>query len=150
MHSGNLVLKAAKKKRFVSCYRIRQSILTLAEEGYTKNTAAKIAELNNELNSLKKILETTYVNSLMRWNETKRVIFIVLFGVLIFVGLLSIVYSHRIAGPLFRIRRCVDILAQGKDIPPIRLRKRDEFKGLADSLDKLRSTLKDKGLLESE
>ena len=59
-------------------------------------------------------------------------------------------FSHRIAGPLYRIRTCVDMLAEGKNMAPIRLRKRDEFKELAASLENLRSALKDKGLLEDE
>lgn len=74
----------------------------------------------------------------------------VLFFVLLLVGLLSLLYSHRIAGPLFRIISCVDMLVEGKDIPPIRLRDNDQFKDLAESLDKLRIHLKDAGLLESK
>jgi HAMP domain-containing protein len=150
IQGGELVLRAAKEKPLVPVYSIRQTIVALETEGYTKDTATKVARLRSELNSLKGILETTYVDTLTQWNDTKRNILVVLFAVLLFVGLLSLLYSHRIAGPLFRIRTCVDALSQGKDIPPIRLRKHDEFKELAASLDKLRRNLKDKGLLESE
>jgi len=149
-NSGELVLRAAKEKPLVPFYSIRQTIVTLENEGYTKDTATKVKQLRKELNSLRDILEATYLDTLTQWDKTKRVIFVVVFWVLLFVGLLSLLYSHRIAGPLFRIRRYVDMLYEGKDIPPIRLRKHDQFKELAESLDKLRGKLKDRGLLESE
>ena len=42
------------------------------------------------------------------------------------------------------------MLSEGKDTGPVRFRKHDEFKEVAASLDKLRSNLKDRGLLESK
>jgi len=45
------------------------------------------------------------------------------------------------------------MLSEGKDTGPVRFRKHDEFdefKEVAGSLDKLRSNLKDRGLLESK
>ena len=148
--SGQVVLKAAKEKPLVPVYAIRQAIATLEKEGYTSDTAEKVTVLKKELESLKDTLETTYVDTLTEWDKTKHAIFVVLFFVLSFVGLVSLVFSHRIAGPLFRIRNCVDMLAQGKNMPPIRLRKRDEFKELAASLEKLRTDLDDKGLLKND
>ena len=148
--SGELVLKAAKEKPLVPFYSIRHIIVTLEEEGCTKDTAAKVRKLKNELDSMRGILETTYLDTLGQWNENKRVIYVGLFFVLLFVGLLSLLYSHRIAGPLFRIRSSIDMLAERKDIPPIRLRENDQFKDVAESLDKLRSHLKDAGFLESK
>jgi HAMP domain-containing protein len=150
VESGKLVLRAAKEKPLVPVYSIKQTILALQKQGYTKDTATKVTRMKSEVESLTKMLETTYSDTLTEWDETKRTIFFVLFFVLVLVGFLSLVFSHRIAGPLFRIRRCVDMLVEGKDMPPIRLRKRDEFKDLAASLDRLRIVLKDKGLLESE
>lgn len=76
------------------------------------------------------------------------VIFAGLFGVLVCTALLSLSYSHRIVGPLFRIRRCIDMLSEDIDVLPIQIRKHDEFRDLAASLEKLRRNLKDRGLLE--
>jgi signal transduction histidine kinase len=148
--NGELVLRAAEEKPLVPFYSIRETIITLEKEGYTKDTATKVKKLKYELNALKNILETTYLDTLTQWNKNKRIIFVVVFCVLLFVGLVSLLYSHRIAGPLYNVRRCIDMLYEGKDIPPIRLRKHDEYKELAESLDKLRGKLKDRGLLESE
>ena len=150
MSSGELVLKAAKEKPLVPFHSIRHVIVTLEKEGCTKDTEAKVTRLKNELNSMRNILEMTYLDTLGKWNENKRVIYVALFFVLFFVGLLSLLYSHRIAGPVYRIRSSIDMLVEGKDIAPIRLRENDQFKDVAESLDRLRSRLKDAGLLESK
>jgi HAMP domain-containing protein len=147
LESGELVLRTAKEKPLVPVYTIRQTIAALEKQGYTHDTADKVTRLKGDLDSLKKTLETTYVDTLTQWDKTRRNIFVVLLFVLVFVGLLSLVYSHRIAGPLYRIKRCVEMLAEGKNMSPIRLRKHDEFKELAASLDRLRATLKEKGFL---
>lgn len=49
--------------------------------------------------------------------------------------------SHRIAGPVYRISRYVDFLRKGKYDSILSLRKRDELKGLARRVDKLRMKL---------
>ena len=56
-----------------------------------------------------------------------------------FIAVLSLLYSHRTAGPLYRIKKCVDSFVEKKDTGPIKLRKHDEFKDLAASLEKLRN-----------
>jgi signal transduction histidine kinase len=83
-------------------------------------------------------------------NTEKVVIFSGLFIVLVCTAGLSLLYSHRIVGPLSRIRKCADMLSEDMDMLPIRVRKCDEFRDLAGSLEKLRSSLKDRGLLESK
>ncbi len=147
--SGQVVLRAAKEKPLVPVYAIRQTIAALEKDGYSTDTAAKVTVLRGQLESLKNALETAYVDTLTEWHDTKRAIFVLLFFALLFVGLTSLVFSHRIAGPLFRIRTCVDMLAQGKNMPPIRLRRRDEFKELAASVENLRTVLNEKGILEN-
>jgi len=49
----------------------------------------------------------------------------------------SILLSHRVAGPLYRIERTLDRLIQGEDVEHIRLRKNDELKELAEKINKL-------------
>ncbi len=57
---------------------------------------------------------------------------------LIFVlGALSVVFLHRIAGPLYRIERMLDKVIQGEDIGRIRLRKKDELKDLAEKINEI-------------
>ncbi len=45
---------------------------------------------------------------------------------LVFVGVVSAVYSHRFFGPLFRIRRAIEHMAEGDTTIALRLRDSDE------------------------
>ena len=150
LNSGELILRAAKEKPAVPFYSIRQIIHTLEKQGYTENNLAEIASLKRELHTLKNILEASYVDTLQQWKRTKRVMYAALLCVLMGVWFLSLLYSHRIAGPLFRMRMYMDMLSEGKDVPPIQFRKHDEFKELAESLDKLKNNLKSRGFLGTE
>lgn len=70
-----------------------------------------------------------------------------LFGealIFVCVGILALVYSHRIAGPIFRISKYIKMLSEGKEIPPVKVRYYDEFKEVAEQLDKLREKLGEK------
>jgi len=65
-------------------------------------------------------------------------------------GFLGLIFSHRIAGPLYRMRRYIDMLSKGQEIPPVRVRGYDEFKEIAHSLDNLRISLNNKRRLYEE
>jgi len=56
---------------------------------------------------------------------------------IIFVFLLTIIFSHRIIGPVNRFKELVDKIRGGDFSTRIHLREHDEFKGLADSIDEL-------------
>lgn len=51
--------------------------------------------------------------------------------------LAGVFYSHRLAGPVFRMRRTLHEAIEGKSVKPILLRQNDEFKELADDLNRL-------------
>jgi hypothetical protein len=48
-----------------------------------------------------------------------------------------ILWSHRFAGPMIRLRRSMHDLAEGKSVAPVRLRSRDYWKYLADDFNLL-------------
>ena len=56
---------------------------------------------------------------------------------------ISVVISHRLAGPIFSIERTIDRIVQGEKVEFIRLRKNDEFKGLAEKINGLITIIKD-------
>lgn len=58
------------------------------------------------------------------------------FGCVIAVAA-GILYSHRIAGPLLRIRRTLGDFLSGRAVDPIVLRENDELKELADDLNRV-------------
>lgn len=51
--------------------------------------------------------------------------------------LAGLLYSHRIAGPVYRIKNTIDEVLEGKSPAVIVLRKHDELKDLAMSLNRL-------------
>lgn len=59
----------------------------------------------------------------------------VVFAVLIVIaGILVILYLHRVVGPVFRIEKTLQEIKEGKPFVPIRLRRNDSFKSLAEAI----------------
>jgi hypothetical protein len=49
----------------------------------------------------------------------------------------SLVYSHKVAGPVYRFQKSLDMLLEGQLDFMIRLRKKDEFKSIAEKMNSL-------------
>ena len=148
--TGELLLQKEKGKLTLQVSSIDETLRQLEKENYPKGAIEKIEILKKKLLIFKDILGIKYFAYLEEWAKTKMALLTVLAMVLVCVGIISLLFSHRIAGPIYRIRKSIDMLSEGKDIPPVQLRKYDEFKELAASLEKLRKILKEKGFLESK
>ena len=96
----------------------------------TLNTIISQLELENKLVNVYEIVKNINIFLLKRFG-----IFILILIILVFY--LEIRFLHRVAGPLFRIERVLREIAEGKDIEPIRLRKKDFYKSLADAVNKV-------------
>ena len=87
--------------------------------------------------------------------ESSRIGWLVLFSVLTFALvalLLGIVVTHRIAGPVYRVRRLLEDLGQGRrEVPRHGLRDGDELRELFDAASSLVKTLRteDEATLEA-
>ena len=57
--------------------------------------------------------------------------------VFLVIAAFSVVFSHRIAGPVYRLERTLDELIQGEDVEHIHVRKHDELQGLIEKTNKL-------------
>jgi signal transduction histidine kinase len=82
-------------------------------------------------------------------DHVKRQIFVRTFlflvpTMLVIIGF-AIVISHRVVGPLYRIQHTIDDVIQGKDVPNLRLRKKDdpEIKNLANKINDLFAVIKE-------
>jgi nitrogen fixation/metabolism regulation signal transduction histidine kinase len=147
--SGERILGIQTDTVFAELSTIKKT-LRRVEDVSAKDIEDNVTVLKDVLGSFEGTMLSAYSEGAERWNQAKLLVLISLFSVLAGTTMLALLYSHRIAGPLFRIRRCINSLSEGKDIEPIRLRKNDEFKELAQSLDKLRTSLKDRGFLQSQ
>jgi HAMP domain-containing protein len=148
--TGESILKTEKEQHFVEISSVSQALYNLETEGCPQGTANELRRLMNELLPMQTILATTHFDTFVKWEKTRFFIFAGLISILLFVAIIALLSSHRIAGPIIRIRKSVEMLCEGKDIAPVTLRSYDEFKDLAASLDRLRMRLKDKGFLESD
>lgn len=81
--------------------------------------------------------ETTATGILRDMWDRYRIVVFALMGLVPFFCLDLIMWSHRFAGPMIRIRRSMHDLAAGKAVAPIRLRSRDYWKHLADDFNLL-------------
>lgn len=63
---------------------------------------------------------------------------------ILFAAILVLFYSHRLAGPVYRIQKHLDLMITKNYDIPIKLRKNDEFKGIAEKINLLQSSLKEK------
>jgi hypothetical protein len=148
MKSGEVLLAREKTQIHSEISFIDETISIIGRENYPPDTIKKVEVLKKRLLNVGQNLEIEYLKTMEKWAETKMSIVFLISVVLAFAGVLSVLYSHRIAGPLLRMRRCIDMLAEGKDIPPFHFRSYDEFKEVGVSFDRLRQALKDKGLLK--
>ena len=147
--TGDAMLRLGNDRIFASLSAIKHT-LTRLEKASTKDTEDDVKRLRDILVSFEDSVLLAYQASHGKWNRAKVIVFSGLFCFLLGTAILALLCSHRIAGPLYRIRMCINKLSEGKDIPPLRLRKHDEFKELAKSLDNLRVNLKNRGYLESK
>ncbi len=74
------------------------------------------------------------------WDRYRPLAFTV-FALLPLFCLDLILWSHRFAGPMIRIRRALHDLASGKSVPPIRLRAGDYWSDLADDINLLQQRI---------
>jgi len=87
--------------------------------------------------------------------ESRRIFWLVLLSVVVFalaVLLLGIIITHRIAGPVYRVRRLLSDLAEGRrEVPRHGLRDGDELRELFDAASSLVKTLRaeDEATLEA-
>lgn len=71
--------------------------------------------------------------------ELNFILYLISFGSLIFLGLVSVlglVLSHRVAGPIFNISRVLSEIREGNRQARITLRPKDEFQQLANEVNK--------------
>jgi hypothetical protein len=57
--------------------------------------------------------------------------------VLFIIWFMALELTHRIAGPIYRLERELDIRIEGREKGPIKLRQGDELTGLAEKINKL-------------
>lgn len=101
----------------------------------TLNTILSQLEMENQLIDAYRIISS--INSLL----VKRLV-VLLVAVIILALVLEILFLHRIAGPIYKIEKTLNDLADGKEVDFIKLRKKDFFHSLAGAVNRVIELMK--------
>lgn len=74
--------------------------------------------------------------------KTSEILVVPVLILMVIFSLVGIFYSHRIAGPLYRVKKICDELAKGNLNQNVKFRKNDEFHDVAEALNKVINGLK--------
>ncbi|MFH1128383.1 MAG: hypothetical protein V1699_03110 [Candidatus Omnitrophota bacterium] len=146
--TGQLFFFKEKIKVSSEVAAISDTIEQLSRGDYPPEAITNVEILKHKLAVLKDNIDGSHYKAMEHWAKAKMAAMSVLVLILFFSGIMSIIYSHRIAGPLYRLAKSLDMLAEGQDVPLFHFRAYDEFQELAASFDRLRKALKDKGYLK--
>jgi len=97
-----------------------------------------IVELRKNVKSLKSFSQDLIKLNTFQWASLNRV---AIKGLAIFtVGgiLLWLVFSHRVAGPIYRVQKILDSWRHNHAVPPIKVRPTDEFQDLFAGIEEIR------------
>ncbi|MDD5730648.1 MAG: hypothetical protein PHN57_05925 [Candidatus Omnitrophica bacterium] len=145
--SGERTMKNEKLRLAKETALLKDTLQKIESAQGGLDSARKNAILKHDVQILQYNLEKQYFKDLGDWIDVKLTLLIIMPLILMCVGIMALLYSHRIAGPLSRMGKCMDMLAQGKYIPAISFRKYDEFKEVGEAFERLREKLEKKGLI---
>jgi len=147
--SGEMLITIEESKLSVQLFPLRQAVNQLQlSAGSSREAVQRLRMVRYEVDYLEDSLKLSYYDMVRRWSLAKLTVYNMLAAAVIGISLLALIISHRVAGPLLRVRRCLDLMSEGKDVPPVRFRYYDEFKEVGEALEALRSSLKGKGFLK--
>ncbi len=120
-------------------YYWMRSIINPSEEFLTVRTSVeKEATLQeNGETRIEKYMVSEESPPLRPYEYIAPIILLNNFIILIVLGFMGIIYSHRIAGPIYNINRALDLAASGELHREIRLRQGDFFQETASKLNKI-------------
>lgn len=146
--SGELVVEKERRKILAEFASISRTLKQSQEISLPKDIKDQIDIFSKRLSIFKDELAIQHYGLVEEWAKTKMQLLAVLLLVLLCVGIISLIYSHRIAGPIYRLKQDIEMLQEGKDSGRIKVRLADEFQDLAAALEKLRVILKSRGYLK--
>ena len=148
IQSGELLVEKQKSKIVEEFSSIDKTLKQMQAVNLPQDVNNQLEIFSKKLSILQEELNIQYYNLVEEWAKTRMKLLAVLFLGMLSVGIISLIYSHRIAGPIYRLTKAVEALQEGKEIGYIKVRPGDEFHDLADSLEKLRVILKNQGYLK--
>ena len=144
LSGGQFLIFKAKGEASTQLSSLDNQIQLLAGRHMAEKTVSvdKLNELRKDILGSRLIINKTHQEIISEWQNMTLLMLAGMLAILLCVTVLSVLYSHRITGPLVRIRRIIEMMADKQPVPVVKLRKYDEFQDLAAALNRLSSTLK--------
>jgi methyl-accepting chemotaxis protein len=143
INAGQEQLKSQKQRISVTFEALQKDSNRIEGKETPDQRIEDIKKLIRYLTVIQNDLEARDREIVNNWKLTQNSIILVLLLALFGVGAAALIFSHRIVGPIFRIKRYIDMLADGQEIPVVKIRKNDEFQDVAQSLERLRKRIAD-------
>jgi methyl-accepting chemotaxis protein len=108
-----------------------------------RNPAQTVAieKVQRDIQNLKFLSRDLIAMNEFQWVKLNRLIIQIILLLVIGGSILGILISHKIAGPIYRLEKVVNDMAEGKKISAVKIRRYDEFHSLADALERLRKRI---------
>lgn len=148
IQSGEMLIEKQKAKIVEEFSSIDKTLTQMQAVKLPKDVSNQLEIFAKRISILQEELNIQHYHIVEEWAKTRMQLLAVLFLGVLCVGIISLIYSHRIAGPVYRLTKAIETLQAGKESGSIKLRPADEFQELADSLEKLRVMLKNQGYLK--
>ena len=137
--------KAADTSRELGTCTINNDIAkNLDNPDFDKQLKERSEKVDREYESEKQAIESARANLVKQQQTTAISLVGALLVFIVVVGFGTIVATHRIVGPLFRVKRMANEVAGGRVVPPTYgLRPSDELKDLFDAFSNMVNKLRD-------
>lgn len=137
--------KAAETSRALSTALLNNELLSKLDD---PSFSAQLKDKSRAIDAGFEAERSAIVKQRAELQRRQRLTWVVLggclFGFIVFTTLATIVATHKVAGPLLRIRRLVQSVAEGRlETPPYQLRDGDELKELFESTSQMVQALRD-------
>jgi len=142
--AGQLLIFKAKGEMLTQLSALDNQVQLLASRHMAEKTipADRLTDLRKDILGSRLAINKVHQEIISEWQNMMLLMVVGTLAILLCVTILSVLYSHRIAGPMVRIRRILEMMADKQPVPVVKLRKYDEFQDIAAALNRLNSTLK--------
>jgi methyl-accepting chemotaxis protein len=113
-------------------------------------TKSAIEKTKNNIRNLKILSQDMVAVNSMEFGRLMGFVLLAMLVIIIGAVMLGVFLTHRIAGPMFHLKRAIWQMTREINDEPIRVRVTDEFKELASALDELRKVLRSNTFLRKD
>ncbi len=139
----NELFRAIENKNYDKVLELMEVGIDIHKKNALGQTPLHVAAQKGDIKMLKFLMKKKPFTTTDRFALSWPVVALVVFVFMILSLIMGIAYSHKLAGPIYRVEKTILALINGSRDVKIKLRKKDEFKKLADTINNLILFFKD-------